>query len=104
MSDNQRYRGGPVSEVKSRVKAGVLAEAGDLVALISGKVETFTSAGVTAANFRTNFLGVLVQGTTRGTETVDTPCLVYAFGEFEFPLPAAAGAAVEIGGLVAANA
>jgi hypothetical protein len=102
--DIQRYRQGPVSEVKSRVKAGVLAEIGDLVALIAGKVETFTSAALTSANFRTSFLGVLVQGATRGTETADTPCLVYTTGEFEFPLSAPAGAAVEIGGLVKATA
>jgi hypothetical protein len=75
------------------------------VALISGKVETFTSAALSAPNFRTSFLGVLVQGATRGTETTDTTCLVYTDGEFEFPLSGgAAGAAVEIGGLIAAAA
>jgi len=90
--------------VKSRVAAGVQADVGDLVALISGKVQTFTSAALTSANFRTSFLGVLVQGHTTGTETTDSTCLVYTFGEFEFPLSAAAGAAVDLGGLVAATA
>jgi hypothetical protein len=104
MSDNQRYRSGTISEVKSKVRASVQADVGDLVALISGKVETFTSAALSAANFRTSFLGVLVQGATRGTETADTPCLVYTDGEFEFPLTGAAGAAVDIGGLIAASA
>src|SRR5262245_28971457 len=100
----QRYRTGPISEVKSRVKAGVVAEIGDLVALISGLVETFTSAATTSTLFRTNFLGVLAQGATRGTETTSTSCLVYTEGEFEFPLSATAGAAVDLGGLVAATA
>jgi hypothetical protein len=104
MSDQQRYRSGNIAEVKSKVKAGVLAEVGDLVALISGKVETFTSAAVSSAVFRTSFLGVLVQGATRGTETTDTTCLVYTEGEFAFPLSAPAGAAVDIGGLVKATA
>src|SRR5262245_23336566 len=104
MADVQRFRSGPVSEVRSRVKAGVQADIGDLVALISGKVETFTSAATTSALFRTNFLGLLVQGATRGTETTDTPCLVYTACEAEFPLSATAAAAVELGGLVKVTA
>src|SRR5262245_33911547 len=103
--DVQRYRSGPISEVRSRVKAGVDAEVGDLVALnASGQLETFTSGAYTSATFRTPFLGVLVQGGTRGTETADTPALVYTAGEFAFPLSAPAGAAVQIGGLVKATA
>ena len=103
MADNQRYRSGPVSEVKTRVKAGVQCDVGDLVTMVTpGKVEPF--GVLTAANFRTTFVGVLVQGHTTGNETTDTPCLVYTFCEAEFDLSAAAGAAVEIGGLVAASA
>src|SRR5262245_34519635 len=99
MADNQRYRSGPISEVKTRVKAGVDAEVGDMVALnASGQLETFTSGSYTSATFRTLFLGVLVQGGTRGTETTDTTALVYSAGEFEFPLSAPAGAAVNVGG------
>src|SRR5262245_5363936 len=105
MADYQRYRSGPVSEVKSRIKAGVQADVGDLVTMVTaGKLDTFTSAAVTAAVFRTTFAGVLTQGHTAGSETTDTPALVYTYGEFEFDLSAAAGAAVEIGGLVAAFA
>jgi hypothetical protein len=104
MSSIQRYRSGVISEVKSLVAAGVQADVGDLVALIAGKLQTFTSAGLTAPNFRTSFAGVLVQGYTRGTETVDSKALVYGHGEFEFDLSAPAGAAVDIGGLVKAAA
>lgn len=104
MPDFQRYRSGNVGEVKSKVAAGVQASIGDMVALVAGKVQTFASSGLTSATFRTSFLGILVQGATKGTETVDTTCLVYTDGEFEMPLSAAAGAAVDIGGLVAATA
>jgi len=105
VADFQRYRSGPASEVPSKIKAGVQADVGDLVAMVTaGKLDTFTSAALTAANFRTSFAGVLVQGHTTGNESVDTNCLIYTYGEFEFPLSAAAGAAVEIGGLVAAQA
>lgn len=104
MSDVQRYRSGPISEVKGLVKAGVLAEVGDLVALNAGLVETYTSFAGTPTTFRAKFLGVLVQGATRGTETANSPCLVYTFGEFELPLSVAAVAAVALGGNVAAAA
>src|SRR5262245_9011776 len=105
MVDVQRYRSGPYSEVKSKVRAGVDAEVGDLVALnASGQLETFTSGSYTSATFRTLFLGVLTQGGTRGTATADTTALVYTSGEFEYPLSAPAGAAVQIGGLVKATA
>lgn len=91
--------------MKSKVKAGVDAEVGDLVALnASGQLETFTSGSYTSATFRTLFLGVLVQGGTRGTETTDTTALVYTAGEFEFPLSATAVAVVNLGGLVKATA
>jgi hypothetical protein len=103
MADNQRYRSGPISEVKSVVKAGVLAEVGDLVCLTgtgSKVVETIVSSGLTATTFRAAFLGVLVQGATRGTETANSPCLVYTTGEFEYPLSVAAAAALPIGNLV----
>src|SRR5262245_55970566 len=102
MSNVQRYRRGPVSEVPSVVKAGVQADVGDLVALNAGKVETFTSMATTAALFQDKFLGVLQQGYTAGTEAADSPCLVYTSGDFEYDLSAAAGAAVDLGGLVAA--
>src|SRR5262245_25739783 len=102
MSNVQRYRGGPISEVKSVVKAAVQADVGDLVALNAGKVETFTSMATTVALFADKFLGVLQQGYTTGAETADTPCLVYTEGEFQFDLTAAAVAAVDIGGLVSA--
>lgn len=105
MSDVQRYRSGPVSEVKGFVKAGVLAEVGDLVALNAGLVETFTSLAGSATAFRAKFLGVLVQGATRGTETQNSPCLVYTFCEAEFPLSVSpAVAAVVLGAYVAASA
>lgn len=104
MADTQRYRTGTISEVRGKVRSTVVAQIGDLVALVSNKVETFTSSGLTSATFRTSFLGVLVQGATRGTETVDSPCLVYTEGEFEFPLSATAGAVVDVGGLVKATA
>jgi len=102
--DTQRHRSGPFYEARSKVRASVQADVGDLVALIAGKIETFTSAALTSAAFRTSFLGVLVQGATRGTETTDTPALVYTTGEFAFPLSAPAGAAVDVGGLVKATA
>ena len=104
MADTQRYRTGSISEVKGRVRAGVAAQVGDLCALVSGKVETFASSTLTSATFRTSFLGVLVQGATRGTETVDPTCLLYTEGEFEYPLSATAAAVVDVGGLVAATA
>jgi hypothetical protein len=100
----QRYRTGTISEVRGKVKAGVLAEIGDLVALNANKVETFTSLATTVALFADKFLGVLVQGATVGTETTDTDCLVYTSGEFEFPLSATAAAVVDVGGLVSAQA
>lgn len=88
------------------MKAGVLAEVGDLVYLdAAGLVGTYTSLAGTPTTFRALFLGVLVQGATRGTETVDTPCLVYTFGEFAFPLSVSpAVAAVPLGKYVAAAA
>jgi hypothetical protein len=103
VASTQRYRTGPIHEFKSVVKAGVLAEIGDLVALNAGKIDTYTSLATTAALFADKFAGVLQQGATLGTETTDTPCLVYAEGEFEFDLTAPAGAAVDIGGLVSAQ-
>jgi hypothetical protein len=104
VASTQRYRTGRISEVKGKVKVGVLAEVGDLVALLAGKVETFTSAALTSANFRTNFLGLLAEGATRGTETADTACLVYTECEAELPLSAPAAAVVDVGGLVKATA
>lgn len=104
MSDVQRYRSGPVSEVKGFVKAGVQADVGDLVALNAGLVETFTSLAVSATLFRAKFLGLLVQGATRGTEVGNTPCLVYPFCEAEMPLSAPAAAALPLGNFVAAAA
>jgi|SRR5262245_5206060 len=102
MSNVQRYRRGPISESPSVVKAGVQADVGDLVALNAGKVETFTSMATTVALFADKFLGVLQQGYTVGTETTDSPCLVYTEGDFEYDLSAPAGAAVDLGGLVSA--
>ena len=105
MPSTQRYRSGRLAEVKTFVRAGVAASVGDLVAIVTaGHVDNFTSAALTSANFRTSFLGVLVQGATRGTETADSPCLVYTQGEFEFNLSAPAAAALDPGGLVSATA
>jgi hypothetical protein len=104
MANVQRYRTGRISEVRGVVFAGVLAEIGDLVALDSNKVTTFTGLATTSALFADKFLGVLVQGATVGTETTDTACLVYTEGEFEFPLSATAAAIVDVGGLVKATA
>jgi hypothetical protein len=69
MANVQRYRTGRISEVRGVVLAGVLAEIGDLVALDSNKVTTFTGLATTSALFADKFLGVLVQGATVGTET-----------------------------------
>ena len=105
--DVQRYRSGPVSEVKAFVRPSVLAEIGDLVALSGaapGQVETFTSLATTAALFGNAFLGVLQQGATRGTETTSTACLVYTRGQFMFNLSVPAVAALPIGTLVSAFA
>src|SRR5262245_56055863 len=103
MADVQRYRSGPIAEVRSRVKVGTQIDVGDLVLLnASGEVETV--GALTSANFRTNFLGVVVQGHTTGSESTNQPCLVYWMGEFEYPLSAAAGAAVNIGSFVKATA
>jgi hypothetical protein len=104
MANVQRYRTGRISEVRGKVKAGVQADIGDLVALNANKVETFTSLATTVALFADKFLGVLVEGATSGTETTDTPCLVYTEGEFEMPLSATAAAVVDVGGLVSAQA
>ena len=103
MSDRQRYRSGPFSEVKSLIKAGVQADIGDQLFLTNvagvGKCDTNTSLNTTAALAADKFLGILVQGATKGTESVDTPCLVYTSGEFEMDI-AAAGAALPVGTLV----
>ena len=104
MPSVQRYRSGRLAEVRTFVKAmATPVSVGDLVAIVTpGHVDNWTSAGLAAAAFRTSFLGVLAQGATKGGESADTPCLVYTFGEFEFPLSATAAAAIDPGGLVAA--
>lgn len=104
MASVQRYRTGRISEVRGVVPALAKAEIGDLVALDSNKVKPFSVLATTVALFADKFLGVLVQGATTGTQTTDSPCLVYTEGEFEFPLSATAGAVVDVGGLVSAQA
>lgn len=92
MSNNQRFRSGPEQVVSGRIQAGVKAEIGDMVALVSDYVvpaNTFDSSlGVPAAlaAFKAAFLGVLIEGATSGGETTDTACLVATDGDFEYPV------------------
>lgn len=98
MANKQRYRRGPQKLVKGLIDAGVKAQVGDLVALVSNYVTPASLSGLTTvAGFKAAFLGVLVEGATSGEETSDTPCLVATEGVFEFDLASALGAALHVG-------
>lgn len=103
MSNAQRYRSGNEERVTGLIKAGVKGEIGDLVFLSptteyvypassiavdgsgSGSGGGFTG-GDAQNDFKIAFLGVLIEGATSGTETVDSPCVVATDGVFEYPL------------------
>ena len=95
MANVQRYRRGEQKIYKGMIDAGVKVEIGDLVALVSNYVVNAVNSGTTTvAGFKAVFLGVLIEGATAGTETVDTPCLVGVTGVYEFDLASALGAAL----------
>lgn len=107
MSNVQRYVRGPQKVAKGKIQAGVVAEIGDLVALLNNYIvpaKYFGVAGTTKAAesaFRGDFLGVLISGATTGKETSDTDCLVGYDAVYRFPI-ASLASAVEPGQKVSA--
>jgi hypothetical protein len=91
--ENQRYRCGPQSVVSGKIQAGVVVEVGDLVALVddyvvSGRAfdTSGSGSGTIDEDFKSVFLGVLIEGATGGHETVDTNCLVATDGDYEYDI------------------
>lgn len=107
-ANSQRYRSGPQAVVTGKIKAGVEAGVGDLVELGSddyvypaasiavngsgsGSGGGFTG-GDAQSDFKSTFLGVLIEGATSGDEEEDSDCVVATDGTYEYPLDEAADA------------
>lgn len=104
MNQSQRYRSGPQQIARGKIKAGVKAEIGDLCELETDEYVypavhvTVTSSGSgpgggdALTEFKTKFIGSLIEGATSGLETVDTDCLVGYSAVWEYPLAVPADA------------
>lgn len=100
--NTQRYESGPVEEGRGFTLAGETNHIGDLIAQGGANnkyFKNYDNLGGTES-FHDHFWGVLQQGATLGSETVDTPGLVYTAGEFRFPLDVPALAYYAAGSLV----
>ena len=96
MPSRQRYRSGPSAPVRSRIQGGtgLIFSVGDLVYQAAGYVLPASQlANAALATFDSNFLGVLKNGATVGTETLDQNVLVEATGDHEYDLATPAATA-----------
>lgn len=98
--NTQRYRTGVVKECRPLLKAGDVNNIGDIMGKEGSYARTYDVLSAGTAAFHDVFMGVLQQGATLGTETHDTPGLVYDGGEYEYPLNQAAAADIGVGALV----
>ncbi len=90
--NTQRYQSGPVHELTGmKVEAGDTNHIGDLVGQSGNDyAKTFDNLSDSTSTFASLFLGVQQSGATLGSESDDTPCLIYDRGDFRYPLSAPA--------------
>lgn len=107
-NESQRYREGPQSVARGKIKAGVKAGVGDLMFKSSDEYlypastiavdgsGSGSGGGFTGGNaltdFKGAFIGTLIEGATTGLETVDSDCLVGYGAVYEYDLNAASDA------------
>lgn len=96
-TNNQRYRSGPLAEARVAIKAGDTCKIGDIMGQSGNYARPYDTLAAGTATFHDEFLGILQQGATLGTETADGNGLVATSGEFEFPLDVAADGVHPVG-------
>lgn len=94
----QTYRDGPQPRISGKIQAGVKVGIGDFVALVGNYMvpsQNFTGGSGSGSGsgsgggetaFKQLFCGVLIAGSTSGTETADSDCIVATDGTYEYPI------------------